>query len=161
MITRVEDMQVFQLFYALALDTEKASRMYPRDFGWLRGQKLRSSESVCANMAEGFYAQYSTEYLQSLFRCRREARETQTHLRYGIDVAILEKTVGERLIAGYEDGVQQLALLISSIERKIALKGKAKVTGSLVREPDNECGQQEDSSPASYCQPMTVNPSVP
>ena len=64
---RVEDMPVFQLFYSLALDVEKTSRGYPRDFGWLRGQKLRSSESVCANMTEGFYAQYSTSIFKVCF----------------------------------------------------------------------------------------------
>ena len=137
-------MPVFQLFYALALDVEKVSRGYPRDFGWLRGQKLRSSESVCANMTEGFYTQYSTEYLQSLFRCRREARETQTHLRYASDVAILENSASERLRAGYEDGIQQLNNLIGSIERKIASRGKSKPVEYSVREQGPEYGQQED-----------------
>ncbi len=37
-ITRVEDMPVFQLFCELALEVERISRGYPRDFGWLRGQ---------------------------------------------------------------------------------------------------------------------------
>lgn len=139
-ITRVEDMPVFQLFYELALEVERISRGYPRDFGWLRGQKLRSSESVCANMTEGFYSQYSTEYLQGLFRCRREARETQTHLRYAADVAILDNIGCESLLRGYEDGIQQLNNLIGSIERKIASKGKGKPRDSSVKEPSCEYG---------------------
>jgi len=151
---RVEDMPVFQLFYSLALDVEKTSRGYPRDFGWLRGQKLRSSESVCANMTEGFYAQYSTEYLQSLFRCRREARETQTHLRYATDVAILQGNVSERLLAGYEDGVQQLNNVIGSIERKIAARGKAKPAEYSLKEEGSEyaCAFPLNHSPS------TINP---
>jgi four helix bundle protein len=62
-IERVEDMPVFRACFALALSIEKDSRAFAVDFKWLRGQMLRSSESVCANMTEGFYSQYSTEYL--------------------------------------------------------------------------------------------------
>jgi four helix bundle protein len=67
-IERVEDMPVFQACLALALSIEKDSRAFAADFKWLRGQVLRSSESVCVNMTEGFYSQYSTEYLQALYR---------------------------------------------------------------------------------------------
>ena len=65
-IERVEEMPVFQACMALALSIEKNSRAFAPDFKWLRSQMLRSSESVCANMTEGFYSQYSTEYLQAL-----------------------------------------------------------------------------------------------
>jgi four helix bundle protein len=152
-ITRVEDMPVFRLFYALALDVERTSRGYPKDFGWLRGQKLRSSESVCANMTEGFYSQYSTEYRQSLFRCRREARETQTHLRYASDVAILDKSVSERLLASYEEGIQQLNNLIGSIERKISSRGKARPKDVFVKEDGCQYG---DESAFDFT-PLTIN----
>ena len=67
MIERVEDMPVYQLVFALAAEVEQATRGCGPDFRWLRVQVLRSSESVCANMSEGFYAQYSTEYVQSLY----------------------------------------------------------------------------------------------
>ncbi len=77
-------------------------------------------------MTEGFYAQDSTEYLQSLFRCRREARETITHLNYARDVTALEKTVAESLLSQYEAALCQLSSLIASIENKIHLHGKSK-----------------------------------
>ena len=80
-IEQVEDLGVYQAVFDLACEVERATRKYGIDFRWLRAQVLRSSESVCANLAEGFYSQYSTEYLQALYRCRREARETMTHLR--------------------------------------------------------------------------------
>ena len=73
-INRVEEMPVYQMFYNIALEVEEITRDYRSDFHWLRIQVLKSSESVCANMMEGFYTQYSTEYLHSLFYCRREAR---------------------------------------------------------------------------------------
>ena len=133
-INRVEEMPVYQIFYKLALEVERMTRDYRPDFHWLRIQSLKASESVCANMTEGFYAQYSTEYLHSLFRCRREARETMTHIRYAGDVKLLPKSIDGSICSRYDDALQQLANLITSIERKIQLKGKSKATVYCVKE---------------------------
>jgi four helix bundle protein len=97
-IEQVEDLDVYQAFLALAIDVEKATRKCGGDFRWLRSQVLRSSESVCANLTEGFYSQYSTEYLQALYRCRRETRETTTHLRYAMQVNALSDKIGIGLL---------------------------------------------------------------
>jgi four helix bundle protein len=134
MIEKVADMPVYQLFFALAAEVEQATRGCGPDFRWLRVQVLRSSESVCANMSEGFYAQYSTEYVQSLYRCRREARETLTHLEYGITVRQLEAASVARLLGRYEEALKQLANLIASLERKIQDRGKAKPAAYALRE---------------------------
>ena len=123
---QVSEMPVYQLFHQVALLVEQQTRNLGPDFRWLRNQVLRSSESVCANMTEGFYTQYSTEYLQALFRCRREAQETLTHLRYGHDVQQLSAEVFQQLEDKIQDGLRQLSALISSIERKIVERGKAK-----------------------------------
>jgi hypothetical protein len=58
-IEQVEDLDVYQTFFSLAIDVEKVSKTWSSDFRWLRIQMLRSSESVCANLTEGFYSQYS------------------------------------------------------------------------------------------------------
>jgi four helix bundle protein len=133
-IERVEDMPVFQLFYRLAIEIEKATRSFGRDFRWLRGQVLRASESVCSNMTEGFYSQYSTEYLQALYRCRREAREILLHLRYARDTGNLSDAVLSQFEDKSEDGLQQLTGLLASIERKIADRGKAKPGAIILKE---------------------------
>ena len=125
-IERVEDMPVFQACFALSLSIEKDSRAFAADFKWLRGQVLRSSESVCANMTEGFYSQYSTEYLQTLYRCRREGRETMTHVRYAMTIKQLSDEKGQALTEGYDNALTQLANLIASIECKIRQRGKTK-----------------------------------
>ena len=150
-IRRVEDMPVYQLLYLLA-EVERRSRDYPRDFVWLRGQKLRSSESVCANLTEGFYSQYSTEYLQCLFRCRREARETQTHMCYARDVGMLEKTIAVDLLGRYEDGLVQISQLIASGERKISNYGKSKPVTSV-----HEITEEYVVGDASNHQPFPSN----
>jgi four helix bundle protein len=144
-IRRVEDMPVFQVFYGLALEVEKESRGYPSDFRWLRGQKLRSSESVCANMTEGFYSQYSTEYRQSLFRSRREARETQTHLNYARDVGLLPVPLAANVVGRYEDGLVQLNNLIGSIDRKIERQGKDRPSSGVKEEPGDYIVDPKDN----------------
>jgi len=146
-VERVEDMRVFQIFYQLALEIEKATRSFGADFRWLRGQVLRSSESVCSNMTEGFYSQYSTEYLQALYRCRREARETVLHLRYARDTGNLSDTVFTQFELQSEDGLQQLSGLLASIDRKIQDRGKAKPGAPLVKETESE-----------YLQPINHQP---
>mgnify|MGYP003587824172 CR=1 FL=1 len=119
-------MPVYRLLYDLARRVEKETRGFPSDFKWLRSQVCRSSESAFANMREGFYSQYSTEYLQSLFRSRREAEESVGHLTYARDAEILEVGKADSLVSDYNDALGQTAGLISSIERKIATKGKGK-----------------------------------
>ena|SRR2546425_5105168 len=49
---------------------------------------MRSSESVAANIAEGFESQYPREYMRSLYVARREAGETKVHLRYARDAEL-------------------------------------------------------------------------
>jgi four helix bundle protein len=151
-IVDVTAMPVYQLFYQLALDVEKNSRSFGQDFRWLRNQILRSSESVCANMTEGFYAQYSTEYVQSLHRSRREARETMTHLSYARDVQQLAPTVFDDLDGRYREALRQLNLVIGSIERKIELRGKSK-PGAMLREDEAEYVTAPVSSAAIHPQP--------
>ncbi|MGA2602937.1 MAG: four helix bundle protein [Verrucomicrobiia bacterium] len=132
-IRSVEQMPVYQAFLTLALELEKKTRGFGPDFRWLRVQILRSSESVSANMTEGFYSQYSTEYLQALYRCRREARETMTHLSYAQSTNQLPEDIALKLHGRYEQALMQLANLTASIERKIRDRGKTK-SGPLLKE---------------------------
>jgi len=137
-ITRVEDMRVFRESAELAFELERQSRGFGRDFRWLRTQILKSSESVPTNMTEGFYAQYSTEYLQALYRCRREGRETQWHLRYAERVGQMTTALAQQFIDRYEAVLKQINSLIASIERKIAVTGKSKPEPFIVRESEGE-----------------------
>ena len=150
-------MPVYQLFWQLALEVEAATRCFGPDFRWLRVQCLRSSESVCANMTEGFYSQYSTEYLQNLYRCRREARETMGHIRYAVATKQLTQTAAEGILHRYEEGCLQLTNLIGSIERKIGERGKSKSYPSTIRESPCEY-DIEGSEPlcdSGYSDPIT------
>lgn len=156
MIQRVEDMPVYELFYNLALDIERATRNYGVDFRWLRQQTIRASESVCANMAEGFYSQYSTEYVQSLYRCRREARETAVHLAYARDVGILDKSKANELIERYDDCLRQLAGLTAGVERKIELRGKTKPISHVEEEMQESAAIDHQALSVDH-EPLTID----
>jgi four helix bundle protein len=125
-IKDADEMSVWQSLFKLATEVERATRKYGVEFRWLRIQSLRSSESVCANVTEGFYSQCSTEYLQALYRSRREARETITHIIYAMEVRQLSPKIGSDLLAQYREALKQLANVIISIERKIRDRGKSK-----------------------------------
>jgi four helix bundle protein len=133
-IENVEDMPVYRLFFDLAVEVERETRAFNPDFRWLRIQMLKSSESSFANLSEGFYSQYSTEYLQCLYRSRREARETVSHLNYAVGVDPLSKIVGTTLQDRYAEALRQLGNLINSIEQKIRERGKSKAGIPGVRE---------------------------
>jgi hypothetical protein len=75
--------------------------------------------------------------VQSLYRSRREARETMTHLTYARDVQQLAPTVFQNLDVRFREALRQLNLLIGSIERKITEKGKGK-PGVMLREDEAE-----------------------
>jgi four helix bundle protein len=125
-IEQVEELQVYQRFFDLATEVENVTKKFEADFRWLRSQLMRASESVCANLTEGFYSQYSTEYLQALYRCRREARETMTHPRYAMKVCVLSDKICSVLLDRYTDALKLLGKLIGSIENKIRERGKSK-----------------------------------
>lgn len=97
-------------------------------------------------MTEGFYSQYSTEYLQALCRCRREAHETKLHIKYAVDTAQISAEAGRQLLEGYEKAVAQLGGLIGSIEKKIGDRGKTKPTPYLAKEDKAEYEVNSDST---------------
>lgn len=138
-------MPVYQAFLDLALDIEKTSRDCGPDFRWLRVQMLRSSESVCANMAKGFYAQYSTEYVHALYRCRREARETMTHISYAQSMGQISKSIAGGLEIQYQEALKQLANVTASIERKIQDRGKGRPE-ALLKEPNADYANEQDNA---------------
>jgi len=148
-LRQVTEMPVDQLFRQLAIEVEDITRSLGHEFRWLRVQSLRSSESVLANMTEGFYSQYSTEYLQCLYRSRREARETMGHIRYAVDVRQMAQETADKTLSSYEDALTQLSSLIGSIEGKIREKGKAKEYPMLVRELGAEYLMIEEDLPST------------
>jgi len=76
----VEDLQVYQESFALSVSLYPITRNW-KDF-WLRDQVMRSSSSVCANLAEMSGHHTDEMYLHKLTICRGEAKEIIFWLKY-------------------------------------------------------------------------------
>ena len=118
-IRSVEDLDVFNLAYDLAVRIMRLTDNWPRRFWWLADQIMRSSESVAANIAEGFESQHPKEYLRSLYIARREAGETKVHLRYARDARLITAEECEALRSDYDRVGQMLWGLIRSIGKRV------------------------------------------
>ena len=96
-ITRFEDIQAWQearkltsVIYAI---TKQGA--FGKDYG-LRDQIQRASNSIMANIAEGFDSQSNREFIKFLWYALRSASEVQSHLYVALDQRYLDKE-------GFED----------------------------------------------------------
>ena len=80
-VASVEDLDVFRRAYSISLDLHLASLKFPKieQFGGLADQIRRASQSICANLAEGFgkqrqsnleFKRYLMMAVGSAMRCR-------------------------------------------------------------------------------------------
>jgi len=110
---------VFNLAYELAVRILHLTESWSCRFDWLAEQIMRSSESVAANIAEGFESQHPKEYLRSLYIARREAGETKVHLRYAHDAGLTSADECDGLCRDYDRVGQMLWGLIRSLGSRV------------------------------------------
>ena len=77
-----EDLNIWQEAHQLMREIHEICKKLPRceQFN-LKNQIERSSASVCDNIAEGYTALYYNEKVKGMYTARKEAGETQNHLR--------------------------------------------------------------------------------
>jgi four helix bundle protein len=81
-INSVEDLDVYQRLFSLALETYKLTLTFPKfELFEIGSQLRRSSNSAPANLAEGFNNKHTNIYLEGISRAQGEIRETIHHLR--------------------------------------------------------------------------------
>lgn len=80
---------------------------------------MRSSESVAANIAEGFESQHPKEYLRAVYIARREAGESKVHLKYAQDAGLIKAEEREALWKEHDRIGQMLWGLIRSISKRL------------------------------------------
>ena|SRR5689334_15739828 len=108
-VSSVEDLDVFRRAYAISLDLHQASLRFPKieQFGGLADQIRRASKSICANLAEGFGKQRSSnlEFKRYLLMAIGSADEMQVWLRYCADLEYLDQKTCTR----WRDEYRQIA----------------------------------------------------
>ena len=92
---RFEDLEVWHMSYALALDVYRDTRSFPREerFGLVQ-QMRRCAASVPANIAEGSRRLTPAQFRYFLGIGSGSNAELDVFLRFSIDLAFIPKDVG-------------------------------------------------------------------
>ena len=115
---RVEDLEVYQKLFKLALEVHELSLTFPRfELYELGSQLRRSSNSAPANLAEGFGNKHTNIYLESISRAQGEIRETKHHLRVVYEKRYITKEKLDYFIKNYEECSKMLYGLEQSLAR--------------------------------------------
>jgi len=113
-IPRHEKLWVWQKSHKLMLEIYKICKTLPFEERFrLSDQIQRSSRSVPDNIAEGCSSYYFNSKIKSYFDSRKEAGETQNHLREMGDKLYIKFELAEVMISGYEEIIRGLNGLIN------------------------------------------------
>ena len=110
-------MPVWQKAMELSIQVFKLSSSLPRseDYG-LTSQLRRATNSVSANIAEGFGRNTSKDKSNFYIISRGSAFETQNHLQYGKEVGYFESEISIKIISDYDELIHELNKLLKSLE---------------------------------------------
>ncbi|OGM15652.1 hypothetical protein A2V56_01975 [Candidatus Woesebacteria bacterium RBG_19FT_COMBO_42_9] len=123
MRTRVgfEKLQIWQIAYKLMLQIHEICRVLPREEKFrIQDQAERSSSSVVDAIAEGYSTYYYNDKMKSFYLARREAAETQSHLRKMEGKRYLLPKRTDELIESYEGLIKGINGFINYIKEKQA-----------------------------------------
>ena len=84
----------------------------------IKGQIERSSSSVGANIAEGYTSYYFQDKIKCLYIARKEAGETQNHLRALEAKKYLNPENSDRLVSEYQGLIRGINAFVNYIRNK-------------------------------------------
>jgi len=115
MIRSHEELDVYRLAFATAMQLFQLSKTFPREETYaLIDQMRRSSRAVCSNLAEAWRKRrYAAAFVSKLSDSEAEAAETQTWLRFAQECGYLPADTAQELHATYD-------LIIGKLVRMIA-----------------------------------------
>jgi len=114
-----EDLRIWQASHQLMEKIFKLCKNLPKDERFrLRDQIERSSSSVCGNIAEGYSAYYYNEKIKIMYIARREAGETQNHLRSMQTRGYISKVIADELVICYQEVIRGINGYVKYIAEK-------------------------------------------
>ena len=117
-ISSFQDLDVYRRLVELHLEIHRASLGFPRFEMYELGSQLRrSSNSIPANLAEGWNNKHSAMYVESINRAQGELRETKHHLSVAFQKGYFVETQFSDLYARYDECARMLQRLKEAIER--------------------------------------------
>jgi len=119
-----EKLWVWQKAHKLMLEVHKICRALPIDERFkIRHQLERSSSSVPDNIAEGHTSYYYQDKIKGFYIARKEAGETQNHIRALEDKNYIPYRISKDIIARYEEVIRGLNGYVRWVrEKKKSLK---------------------------------------
>lgn len=118
-----ERLWVWQKAHKLMLEIHKICRsLPPLERFKLRDQLERSSSSVADNIAEGHSSYYYQEKIKGFNTARREAGETQNHIRSLQGKSYIGHKIADDLMTRYEEVIRGINGYINWVRRKRSSK---------------------------------------
>lgn len=116
---KVEDLKVYKRLFELSLKVHNLTLDFPKFEMYELGSQLRrSSNSITANLAEGFNNKHTNIYLESLSRSQGELRETIHHLKIAYCKHYIKKEVLKETVDNYRECTKMLYGLEKSLKSK-------------------------------------------
>ena len=115
-IESFEDLDVYQKLSELHLDIHKLTLTFPRfELHELGSQLRRSSNSIPANVAEGWNNKHINLYLEGINRALGELRETMHHLT----IAHKKKYFPVEIYKAYIERYNECGRMLKGLERSL------------------------------------------
>lgn len=114
---RVEDLEVYRRLVDLVMQVHDLTMKFPKFEMYELGSQLRrSSNSVAANLAEGFGNKHTNIYTECISRAQGEIRETKHHLHIAQKKGYLSEGEFSQLYSELEICSKMLYRLEKSLE---------------------------------------------
>jgi four helix bundle protein len=119
-----ENLRIWQKAFELMKIIHNICRTLPRSEFRLKDQAERSSSSVPDQIAEGYGSYYYKEKTKCMYTARREATETQNHLRKMEAKQCITKQKADEIISEYEGLIRGINAYINYIKEKSSIKNQ-------------------------------------
>ena len=117
-IRSFEDLEVYRKLVQLHLEVHELTLQFPKFEMYELGSQLRkSSNSVPANIAEGWNNKHINIYLEGINRAFGELRETRHHLTVAFKKKYLDENLYCDLISRFDECGRMMRGLERSLER--------------------------------------------
>ncbi len=117
----VEDLKVYKRLFDLVLEVHDITLGFPRlELYELGSQVRRSSNSIAANLAEGFGNKHTKIYTESISRAQGELRETIHHLR----IAQAKKYISASHFTDLRDRYRECSRMLFGLEKSLIARTK-------------------------------------
>jgi len=117
-----ENLRIWQVAFKLMQTIHEICRTLPRQEYRLKDQAERSSSAVPDEISEGYGSYYFNEKNKCFYTARREATETQNHLRKMEAKRCLTGQKADEVIGEYEGLIRGINAYINYIKQKSETK---------------------------------------